>query len=434
MIAPNTQPEQSIYSICQDITTLSDDRTNQFKHLIDLNHQNFSILYNNYRFHNHSPHFLGSAYLYGGSTKYLQAIYDDIVDRDNMDSWRPSPGRITNENYRAYLGKGEYQRAWVDFFEDMMIDGPDGRGWQDVAWKYLLEAGSDGDVNSTPVVQCLNTALGHPLIHLGYAFELNSRELAAEALGLVATCYDEHFAALLSSNPGRGSATAQPTSDLFDIFERIHSDRTLPCFSQPGDDHIGDILSEQRHKNTVVSYVNSWTITDSTVQLSQIYYFASLLLVSTSPQLREQGYDFFLVHMLTTAHAVRVLLPHLPTQYHTTLLKEWLLTAVLAYVAQNRPKLDPSYVKDFELQGRDWEYVRRQAIESKYSTDAHYVKACRALHVAAQTWKGGEEDEWFLRCAVRFVSEFDGWGGFDTEAEDAELVKGQRKKDGIYVR
>lgn len=107
---------------------------------------------------------------------------------------------------------------------------------------------------------------------------------------------------------------------------------------------------------------------------------------------------------------------------------------MLAYIAQNRPKLEPSYVKDFDLQGRDWEYVRRKALESKYSTDAHFVKACRALNVAAETSKNEDDGDWFLRCAVRFVTEFDGWGGFDTEAEDAELVREQRKKDGIYVR
>lgn len=421
-------------AIGYDTQKLSDDKTRHFKKLLELNHANYSILYNNGRFHNHSPHFLGSAYLYGGSSEYLQEIYDDLVVRDNLESWQPSPGQITLQNHRAHLGKAEYQRAWIDFLEAQIEDGKENENWQDVVVRLLFEAGPSGEANSSPMFHCLNTALGHPLIHLGYAYELNSPELAAEALGLVATCYDEQFATLLTKQPSATVAPTRPTSDLMELFRHVYNDKTLPTFPQPGDDNIELVLGNREQLDTVVAYVNSWEITYPTLQLSQAYYFASLLLSSTSPQLRDDGFDFFLVHVLTTAHAVRVLLPHLPSEHHVTLLKEWLIVAVLAYIAQKRPKLDVACVKDLDLQGRDWEYVRGQAIGSKYSTDAHFVKACRALRVGAETWRHNDDGDWFLKCAVKFVSEFDGWGGFDTEAENAELVKEQRRKDGIYVR
>lgn len=427
--------EQILPAIGYDTQKLLDDKTRHFKKLLGLNHAKYSILYNNGRFHNHSPHFLGSAYLYGGSSEYLQGIYDDLVVRDNLESWKSSPGQITLQDHRAYLGKAEYQRAWIDFLEAQIEDGSkESESWQDVVARFLFEAGPSGEANSSPMFHCLNTALGHPLIHLGYAYELNSPELAAEALGLVATCYDEQFTALLTKRPSAAVTPTRPTSDLMELFRRVYSDKTLPTFQQPGDDNIELVLSNQEQLDIVVGYVNAWEITYPTLQLSQAYYFASLLLASTSPQLRDDGFDFFLVHVLTTAHAVRVLLPHLPGEHHVTLLKEWLIVAVLAYIAQKRPKLDVAYVKDIDLQGRDWEYVRGQAIGSQYSTDAHFVKACRALRVGAETWKDHDNGDWFLRCAVKFVSEFDGWGGFDTEAENAELVKEQRKKDGIYVR
>lgn len=434
MILTETQSPRPIRAIGYDIQKLSDEQTSLVKKLLDLNHVNYSILYNNGRFHNHSPHFLGSAYMYGGSSKYLQEIYDDLVFRDNLESWKPSPGEITLDNYRARIGKAEYQRAWVDFFEGQMREQKTTGDWSDVVTKFLFDKGPSGETNATPMFQCLNAALGHPLIHLGYAYELNAPELAAEALGLVATCYDEHLACLITKQPASAVALIKPTSNLVELFELIHNDDRLPAFSQPGDEHIEVVLSNSQHVDVVVAYVDAWQITNPTQQLMHIYYFASLLLVSTAPHLSGDGFDFFLVHMLTTAHALRVLLPHLPREHHETLLKEWLLIAALAYIAQKRPKLNTAYVKDLELKGRDWEYVRQRAIGSKYSTDAHYVKACRALRVAFDTWKDNDDVDWFLRCAVRFVSEFDGWGGFDIEAKDATLVKQQRKKDGIYVR
>ena len=42
------------------------------------------------------------------------------------------------------------------------------------------------------------------------------------------------------------------------------------------------------------------------------------------------------------------------------------------------------------------------------------------MKVGAETW--GDNDSWFLKCAVRLASEFDGWGGFgenDVEAEES---------------
>jgi hypothetical protein len=39
-----------------DIETSTDKRDRTLKHLLRLNHANFSILYNRLRFHNHTPH------------------------------------------------------------------------------------------------------------------------------------------------------------------------------------------------------------------------------------------------------------------------------------------------------------------------------------------------------------------------------------------
>ena len=107
--------------------------------------------------------------------------------------------------------------------------------------------------------------------------------------------------------------------------------------------------------------------------------------------------------------------------------------ALLVYVAQNRPKLDPTYIKEFELQGRDWEFVRKKALEGKHATDGHFVKACRALMDGAETWGNDEEEMWFLKGAVRFADEFEAWGGFRTDGEEAEKKRKERLMDGIHV-
>ena len=403
-----------------EIETLTSKRDRRLKQLLKLNHVQHSILYNHLRFHNHSPHLLGSAYILGGTDHHLNAIYDDITKHDNLEPWQDSPGEIAEHDHRDFLGKRDYQRAWVDFFEDQLLQN--NYSWKNVAAKYLFESGEKDSPNHLPMFSSLVAGLGHPLIHLGYAYELNSREVAMEALGLAATCYDQKLAELLHQSV---KSSKPETDNLFEVFSRVHNDPAFKdLFSKPGSDNLSRLLNTPELLSAVLSHYSSWKITEPTAQFSQSQHFASALLISTSPKLGGHGYDFFLVHLLTSSHAVRILLPFIPPQHHINLVKEWFLITLLIYISQLSPVIpDPSAddtaVTSFDLKSRDWDFVVEKALKGKHATDAHFVKACRAMKVGAETW--GDKDQWFLKSAVRFASEFDGWGGFgenDVEAEE----------------
>ncbi|RMZ91542.1 hypothetical protein DV736_g1209, partial [Chaetothyriales sp. CBS 134916] len=394
-----------------DVETSTVKRDRRLKHLLKLNHANFAILYNHLRFHNHTPHILGSAYILGGSADHLTVVYEDTVAQDKLEPWTDSPGEIALHDYREYLGKRDYQRAWVDFFEDQLVS--QGYSWPDVVKKFIFEGGPEHTANPWPMFTCLTAGLGHPLIHLAYAFELDSREVAMEALGLAATCYDPKLASLLLSTPTIPSPPT--TTDLFTVFSRVASDSRLNhLFTHPGFDNLSHIFSSEELTSIILSHLHSWSLPDPTSQFSQSQHLAALLLTSTSPSFGGHGYDFFLVHILTTSHAVRILLPFLPQQHHVTLVREWALIALLVYVAQGTPKLDASWHAHYNLNGRDWTYVDEKALKSQHAVNAHFVKACRALQVSASTW--GDKDQWFLKSAVKFAAEFAGWGGFGLEA------------------
>ena len=85
----------------------------------------------------------------------------------------------------------------------------------------------------------------------------------------------------------------------------------------------------------------------------------------------------------------------------------------MGYIGQLRPTVKLSRIEDFELNGKDWKYAEHLALKSKHATDAHYVKGIRAMENAAETW--GDESNYFLKAAVQFAEEFDGWGGFESE-------------------
>lgn len=72
---------------------------------------------------------------------------------------------------------------------------------------------------------------------------------------------------------------------------------------------------------------------------------------------------------------MRVLLPFIPAKFHVSIVRQWWLLALAAYIAVLRPKIDVDYVPgEGELKGKGWEYVEHKALTGEWATDAHYVK------------------------------------------------------------
>ncbi|EXJ92936.1 hypothetical protein A1O3_01492 [Capronia epimyces CBS 606.96] len=434
--APASQPIDIPSVEVHDVEVSSEKRGRRLKHLLKLNHATFAILYNHLRFHNHTPHILGSAYLFGGTPEHLNAIYEDAAANEGHEHWVESPSEIALHDYRDYLGKREYQRAFVDFFEDQLV--LHGYDWKEIVENFLFERGPGKSDNPEPIFNCLTAGLGHPLIHLGYAYELNSREVAMEALGLAATCYDAKLASLLETACHSQASTRNPltysTNDLFEVFARVQGDKRLDsAFDHYGGDNLSQLLADPVLTSILLEHWHTWKIDHPTADFAQSQALASALLISCATSVEGHGYDFFLVHLLTTSHAVRILIPFLDGQHHLPLVREWLLITLAIYIAQLRPLIKREYITGYDLQGRDWAFVVQAALEGQYKLDAHFVKACRALREADRVWGDDSGEKYYLKAAVKFASEFDGWGGFGAvdEEEERELQESKAKAKAI---
>ncbi|KAL9005782.1 MAG: hypothetical protein Q9188_001448 [Gyalolechia gomerana] len=341
------------------------------------------------------PHLLGSAYLLEAGPDHLNDIYDK--ESKALEPWHDSPGEVSSHDWRDYLGNPKYQRAYLDFFEDELV--LNGYDWHKVLDKYLLKG-------KEPLINNLISGLGHPLIHLGYAYELSSREIAMEALSMASVTYDYMHKYL--DNPSYTKPSASGTQSLLEILCRVQQDSRFDGLStQPGPGNLEPLF--EKHEDAVLEYWNSWQISDPTKQFQASQMAAAALLVAPHKP-GGNSYDFFIVHLLTTSHAVRILLPLLPVNIHVPLVRQWWLLTIAVYIAQLRPEVVLTSVTDYDRKGRGWSWVDKQAIQGEHALDPHYVKAVRAIKTAAETW--GDEDEFYLKAAVRFADEFDGWGGF----------------------
>ncbi|KAK8050644.1 hypothetical protein PG994_012374 [Apiospora phragmitis] len=366
-----------------ELESSPEKRTRTLKHLLKANHVNHSVTYGPNYFHNHTPHILGSAYILGANENQQHKIYEEEIKE--LDPWKPSPAEVTEGDWRDFLGDKEYQRAYLDFFEDNLAN-KDSYDWKKVVQRFMFEG-------EEPLVNCLISGLGHPLIHLGYAFELDSRQVGMEALVMTSVSYD--FLHKYLDDPSYTKPSASSSTSPPGLLEKMRNDKRLDgLFENPGPDNIDAVF--EKHEDLLLEYWNAWTFEDPVKQFQESQEAAVAFLVGSVPP-GAHSYNFFICHILTTSHA-----------FHINVVRQWWLLTVTLYMSLDRPKIDfDDYVRPGDLKGKQWNYVVDKALNGPYSTDAHVVKAVRAMKEAAETW--GDVQEKYLAAAVRFVDDFRGW-------------------------
>jgi Questin oxidase-like len=130
-------------------------------------------------------------------------------------------------------------------------------------------------------------------------------------------------------------------------------------------------------------------------------------------------FDFFLLHLLLSCHAIRILFKNLPYTTHTTLLEAQFLATISYYVSELRPGVSIDLVKGREKvdTGKDWGYIRRQCFESEVGNEvANGGNYVRGIHLPKSLRKPNVRVE--LMVALRVLREAEMEYGF---------------KDGLYL-
>lgn len=225
-----------------------------------------------------------------------------------------------------------------------------------------------------PLVNGLISGLAHPLIHLGYAYELGSTTVAIEALALGACFYSPLHNYIDDTSYTKPSP--HQSTDLREILDKVRTDKRFDGLYPHRSGDISKVLEEQ--EEAFLEYWNAWELSDPQAAFRQSQELAVTILMGTEAP-ENTKFDFFFVHILTSSHAVRVLLPLVPAKHHISLVRQWWLFTLAVYVAQTRPQIDSTIIDKYELNGRDWKYVVHKALDSTESTDAHYVKG-KTIH------------------------------------------------------
>lgn len=244
-------------------------------------------------------------------------------------------------------------------------------------------------------------------------------------------------------SPGPGNEPPYSTPSILDILYRIRTDTRFDgLFNAPTIHNLDTILKDRRLEAAALEHVRAWDIgphsstADLTAAFHQTQHAATLVLfggsypVQKSLDPSKRYYDFFLLHLLTSSHAMRIIFPFIPASggsvrhSHLNLLRQWHLMLVLVYISQLRPRIpEPEEVSiDHRPEGiavavtgvglghMDWDTLSAATIASVHAEEAHFPKVVRALREAAETW--GDDDKFYFKAARRFVGTFEGYGGF----------------------
>lgn len=388
-------------------STLKRDRA--LNHLLKLNHHKNSVLYGGYRgipFHNHVPHLLGTAYLFGADDKQLHDLYER--EDAEVEPWNVSPGEVTGGDWRRYLGDPNYQRAFLDFFEDELVR--EGYDWKRVLMEYMLEGES-------PLLNGLIGGLAHPLIHFGYAIELNSREVAMEALTLAATCHNVLHEYVEREIPPH---TDKSTSDPMVILARVREDpRFDGVCDKPGVHNQTALFNE--HQDAILEYYDQLDFEETGLEnILQSFATTATLMLTTTHRINSPQFDFFICHTLTSLYAVRTLLPVLRAKHHTRLIRSQWLWTLLVYLTQMRPSIKPELLSIEKVDfSKGWEHVNKAALERGLRLDGHYSKALRVMRELSKLYP--TDEQFYLIAATEFADEFQDWVGFEYAKETLDI-------------
>lgn len=236
---------------------------------------------------------------------------------------------------------------------------------------------------------------------------MSVRALAMEALTLVATSYYDNDIFKYSDDPSYFQAESlYSSSSISEILDKVRTDERFnnDALAIPGEQNMAIVFRD--HEAALLDHCNAWIIpSDPSTHFRESQKAAVALFLGTKTP--ENKYNKSLLHPLLMSHAIQVILPHTPDKVHVSLVQQWWLTTLAIYVAQLRPEIDFDVITASDTHGKNWGWIKEQALKSPHATDAYFLQTLRVLKELGEAWD--DPEEYHLKAAVKFVGDFEGW-------------------------
>jgi hypothetical protein len=262
--------------------------------LLKDNFEQYQVLWNERKYHSHNADHLGALALalLGASDEQLKDIYESTM-RHYTDKYEPSPHEITEDNWRSSIGDTRFCLAYRDFFNKEL---PTQGDWKKKFFELLLDS-----ANESPLIDAALCGLIHPIIHIGYAVELDNRPVACEALTMTAVCSDslrEMTTKLKPPTNGKKGA--------LQVMKELRLDDYAPNLDEPF--QLNLVLS---HKSLLISHYNDWQMPADLNKAIEELFDMTVYIYAATHKPDQIDSDFVLLRLLTGMNAIRKVRPYL---------------------------------------------------------------------------------------------------------------------------
>ena len=345
--------------------------------LLQINHDQFHMFFNNDGFHNHIAHHLLTTYALNASPQDLQHHFDSnksyqrprgSYDQAVVAKMQDPAGFI------GFLGDEQHYKNFLQLFRQEI----EASGWQAVVNKYLFT----NDQLASKMLPLTFAGFLHPLIHLGFGVEFEQPAIIAEALAQ-ASIHSDWIQKFFSSARDAADKNRSNTSrSMVELLDEIRNDTELyaaPHWSD-GNKIRDGILA--RAGERMVSYTSQYHIKPGELEEKTAEMINAAAYFTGAAQRKRHAvkFDFFLMHCVNSSIFYSSFLKQKwLSDANKIKLLEWKVWNDLAmYASRKSPELHLDEIRNYEpKQPSGWDEVieRVRSMED----DGHASKLVRAL-------------------------------------------------------
>lgn len=297
----------------------------------------FHAEYTNAHMSSHLPMALIALFKMGASEQKLDDFYKRYSRR--LKEKPADTLQITKSNWQDHLGTHNHNKAYQDFFTKEVAD----LGVEQCLKTYLPD-----------LMPGLSGGAFHPMIRLSYALDMDHEGEVVEALSAWAIAY------LPLPEMTDQKSDIKENAGIAEILDHIANDDVLNADIVEGNNISGKI-DKISQKSVFQKHLNNIQMTDPKI-LDDIS--------DKMAHLFDKTRGFTVLHGLTSAQAMRDMLPYLNQKDTSKALTTYVRAAMAAYVSVGSPKLEISIPKAPE-QTKSWSEIFNKAVAFD---DDHKIK------------------------------------------------------------
>lgn len=282
--------------------------------------------------HNHTPFHLLVEWALGGTSKHLDAIWDQ---HENVERYaHRSPGAITTANAFDHLGDGDYYQAYLHFFSDLLLKTPLSAVLEE--WLFSPKANFDG--KKPEMVNRLLDGILHPMLYLGYGIEFSLPGLVAMGLAQTAV-HGAPSPNLIPRSMFEATTKRGPGLHAFTIVSRIMSDNAFKDYKGSFDDLQAKIGQK------IQSYASEWLVDGANdkeiAKKVQELTFLNVMIYAVGGWRNGKFYkaEFTLMHLLTSSMTLTSYMAVISPTSKSLLLRAYFTRSLAYYISKGRPEL-----------------------------------------------------------------------------------------------